>query len=58
MNHDKALDFYQKIKNEYKNDFESFFEYFEDNWLNIEDNNATSFCYYNGKLILKKVEMY
>ena len=53
MNHDKALEFYKKIKNEYNKDFETFFEYFDDTWFNIEEDKDTrydfSYWLYNGK---------
>ena len=37
MNHDKAVKFYKKIKNEYNNELESFFEDFEDTWFIKEE---------------------
>ena len=53
MNHDKALEFYKEIKNEYNKDFETFFEYFDDTWFNIEEDKDTrydfSYWLYNGK---------
>lgn len=53
MNHDKALEFYKEIKNEYNNEFESFFEYFEDTWFSIEEGKDTRYDFslwsYDGK---------
>ena len=53
MNHDKALEFYKEIKNEYNNDFEAFFEYFEITWVNTKEDKDIrydfSFLLYDGK---------
>ena len=40
-----AINFYQKLKEEIDSDekFEEFFEYFESNWLAIEENKKSKF---------------
>ena len=43
MNHEKALEFYKEIKNVYNKDFEAFFDYFEDNWFNLEEDKDTRY---------------
>lgn len=52
-----AIEFYKKIKDSYKTDFVNFFEYFEDTWLNKEDESKSKYPFslwkYEGKTDLE-----
>ena len=42
----KAREFYKLIKEEFSEEkYEAFYDYFENTWLNIDDNNKTKFDY-------------
>ena len=58
MQYDKSKEFYIKIKNEYNQDYADFFNYFENTWLSLNDNNKSRYEFslwsYADKIDIKK----
>ena len=55
LKNDIAIEFYKKIKDEFESEeYELFFDYFENTWMKINEENNVKFVTYYGKFDFKK----